>query len=59
MWDKGRELRDPQTDTYLGHALPRRVGVVQVKQVLNEHLSIVQILEGMEAIEEEFEVRGE
>ena len=59
VWDKGRELRDPQTDLYLGHSLPRRVGVVQVSQILTEHLSIVSILEGADAMEREFEVRGE
>lgn len=59
VWDKGRELKDPQTGAVLGQALPRRVGVVQVEQVLNEHLSLVRILEGQEDIRREYSIRAE
>ena len=59
VWDLGRELRDPQTDTVLGYAVPRRVGVIQVEQVLNDHLSQVNILEGQEEIEPAFTIRAE
>ena len=59
VWDLGRELRDPQTDMVLGYAVPRRVGVIQVEQVLNDHLSQVNILEGQGEIEPEFTIRAE
>ena len=59
VWDHGRELRDPETDTILGHALPQRVGVVQVEQVLNDHLSLVRVLEGGGEIIEENRIRAE
>ena len=59
VWDRGRELRDPQTDAVLGYAVPRRVGVIQVAQVLNEHLSQVNILEGQGEIEMVFTIRAE
>lgn len=59
IWDNGRELRDPQTDEFLGRALPRRVGVVQVEQVLTDKLSIVRILEGLDEIEAGFNIRAE
>ena len=59
VWDLGRELRDPQTDAVLGYAVPRRVGVIQVEQVLNDHLSQVNILEGQGEIEPEFTIRAE
>ncbi|MBM3276825.1 MAG: hypothetical protein FJY95_01915 [Candidatus Handelsmanbacteria bacterium] len=59
VWDHGRELRDPQTNTVLGFSLPRRVGVVQIEQVLNEHLSIGRVLEAQAQIEKEFTVRAE
>ena len=59
VWDLGRELRDPQTDAVLGYAVPRRVGVIQVEQVLNDHLSQVNILEGQGEIEPAFTIRAE
>ncbi|MBI2506271.1 MAG: hypothetical protein HYW07_23905 [Candidatus Latescibacteria bacterium] len=59
VWDHGRELRDPQTNTVLGFSLPRRVGVVQVEQVLNEHLSMGRVLEAQAKIEKEFTIRAE
>lgn len=59
VWDLGRELRDPQTDAVLGYAVPRRVGVIQVEQVLNDHLSQVNILESQEKIEPAFTIRAE
>ena len=59
VWDHGRVLTDPQTGTVLGRALPRRVGVVQVEQVLSDHLSLVRILEGAEQIQPEYSIRAE
>ena len=59
VWDLGRELRDPETDTVLGYAVSRRVGVIQVEQVLTEYLSQVNILEGQEEIEPAFTIRAE
>jgi hypothetical protein len=59
VWDQGRELRDPQTNTVLGFSLPRRVGVVQVEQVLNDHLSMGRVLEAQAQIEKEFTIRAE
>ena len=59
VWDQGRELRDPETDAVLGFALPRRVGVIQVVQVLNVHLSQVRIIEGQDSIETSFTLRAE
>ena len=59
VWDRGRELRDPQTNVVLGHSLPERVGVVQIEQVLNEHLSVVRILEGGKQIRVEYGIRPE
>ena len=59
VWDHGRELRDPETGAVLGQALPRRVGVVQVEQVLNDHLSQVRIIEGREAIRKSYAIRAE
>ena len=59
VWDKGRELRDPDTDEVLGKALSRRVGVVQIEQVLSDHLSLVRILDGQDAVEEGFGIRAE
>ncbi len=59
VWDKGRELRDPETDEVLGKALPRRVGVVQIEQVLSDHLSLVRILDGETDVEEGFGIRAE
>jgi hypothetical protein len=59
VWDQGRELRDPDTDKVLGYASPRRVGVVQVEQVLGEHLSQVLIIDGEGRIRKSFLVRAE
>ena len=59
VWDEGRELTDPETGIVLGRSLPRRVGVVQVRQVLGDHLSVVGILEGQEQIQKGFQVRAE
>jgi len=59
VWDGGRALTDPGTGLLLGHALPRRVGVVQVEQVLSDHLSVVRILEGRQEIRREFSIRAE
>ena len=59
VWDHGRELRDPETDQVLGRALPRRVGVVQVEQVLADKLSVTRILDGLEQIEAGFVLRAE
>ncbi len=59
VWDGGRELKDPDTGVVLGQALPRRVGVVQVEQVLSEHLSLVRILEGQDRIEKDYAIRAE
>ena len=59
VWDHGRELRDPETDVVLGQAPARRVGVVQVEQVLNDHLSQVRILEGREDLRKAYTIRAE
>ena len=59
VWDKGRELKDPDTGEVLGTALPRRVGVVQVEQVLSQHLSLVRILQGEDAVQKDYGIRAE
>lgn len=59
VWDHGRELRDPENDQVLGRALPRRVGVVQVEQVLADKLSVARILDGQDDIEAGFILRAE
>ena len=59
VWDQGRELRDPDTDKVLGYAPPHRVGVVQVQQVLTDHLSDVLIIDGEGQIEKGFSIRAE
>ena len=59
VWDHGRELKDPDTGAVLGTALPRRVGVVQIEQVLSEHLSLVRILEGQEEVQKDYAIRAE
>lgn len=59
VWDHGRELRDPETGQSLGHALPRRVGVVQVEQVLSDKLALVRILDGHPSIAKGFAIRPE
>ena len=59
VWDRGRELKDPDTGAILGMALPRRVGVVQIEQVLSEHLSLVRILEGAEEVQKDYAIRAE
>ena len=59
VWDRGRELTDPESGIVLGQALPRRVGVVQLEQVLNEHLSLVRVLEGDGEIKRGFRLRAE
>ena len=40
-------------------ALPRRVGVVQVEQVLSDHLSLVRILEGLGEVQKDYAIRAE
>ena len=59
VWDKGRELKDPDTGEVLGMSLPRRVGVIQVEQVLSQHLSLVRILQGEDAVQKDYEIRAE
>ena len=59
VWDRGRELKDPDTGAILGTALPRRVGVVQIEQVLSEHLSLVRILEGVKEVQKDYVIRAE
>ncbi|MBT6149163.1 MAG: hypothetical protein HOH74_27245 [Gemmatimonadetes bacterium] len=59
VWDRGRQLRDPDTGAVLGEAPPRRVGVVQVEQILNDHLTQVRIIEGVGAIANGYLLRAE
>ena len=59
VWDRGRVLTDPNSGMVLGRALPRRVGVVQVQQVLSAHLSLVRILEGQDSVRREYSIRAE
>jgi hypothetical protein len=59
VWDRGRELRDPGTGQSLGHALPRRIGVVQVEQILSDHLALVRILDGHTVIIQGYSIRPE
>jgi hypothetical protein len=59
VWDHGRPLRDPDTGAVLGNAPPRRVGVVQVEQILNDHLTQVRILDGGEQIAVGYRLRAE
>ncbi len=59
VWDRGRELRDPGTGQSLGHALPRRIGVVQVEQILSDHLALARILDGHTSIIQGFSIRPE
>ena len=59
VWDKGRELKDPDTGNVLGQALPRRVGVVQVEQVLSDHLSLVRIIDGQDEVQIDYGIRAE
>ena len=50
VWDHGRELKDPDTGAILGQAPPRRVGVVQVEQIINDHLTQARIVDGAASI---------
>ena len=50
VWDQGQELTDPETGEVLGRTLPSRVGIVQVEQILSEHLSKTRVLEGVDSI---------
>ena len=59
VYDQGRLLKDPVTGVVLGNALPRRVGVVQIEQVLNDKLSAVRILDGAEQMAKGFTIRAE
>ena len=59
VWDEGEELIDSGSGIYLGKALPRRIGVVQIEQVLGDHLSLVRILHGQDLIEKGFQIRAE
>jgi hypothetical protein len=59
VWNRGRELSDPDTGIVLGFSLPARVGVVQVELVLNDRLSQVRILQGEGVIEKGFSIRAE
>ena len=59
VYNRGRELKDPETGTVLGIGLPSRVGVVQIEQVLNEHLSLVRVLDGAEEVNVGFSIRAE
>ncbi|MBT4610005.1 MAG: hypothetical protein HOC05_08190 [Gemmatimonadetes bacterium] len=59
VWDRGRELLDPGTGQSLGHALPRRIGVVQVEQILSDHLALARILDGHATITKGYTIRPE
>jgi len=59
VWDHGRQLRDPDTNAVLGQAPPRRVGVVQVEQVISDHLTQVRIIEGVGSISNGYLLRAE
>ena len=59
VWETVPGLVDPETGDFLGRALMRRVGLVQVEQVLGENLSLVRILEGSELIQKGFQIRPE
>ncbi len=59
VWDHGRELHDPDTGAVLGQAPPRRVGVLQVEQVLADHLTQARILEGAQSIHNGYLLRAE
>ncbi|MBN97759.1 MAG: hypothetical protein CME16_00720 [Gemmatimonadetes bacterium] len=59
VWDEGRELTDPETGVFLGRALSRRIGVLQVEQVLGDRLSLVKIISGQENIQKGYLVRAE
>ncbi len=59
VWDDGHELTHPETGVFLGRALPRRIGVVQVEQVMTDHLSVVRILEGGDTIQKGYPIRAE
>ncbi len=50
VWDQGRELTDPETGEVLGRTLPSRVGIIQVEQILSDHLSKTRVLEGVDSI---------
>lgn len=59
VWDRGRDLQDPDTGAVLGRAPSRRVGVVQVEQIINDHLTQVRIIEGAGQISAGFLLRAE
>lgn len=59
VWDHGRELRDPDTGAVLGQVPPRRVGVVQVEQIIADHLTQVRIIEGSQIIKNGYLLRAE
>ena len=53
-----KELKDPQTGTFLGH-VEQRTGVIQIIQIEAVHLSKARILEGKDVIQVGNEVRAE
>ena len=59
VWDHGRQLRDPDTGAILGEAPPRRVGVVQVEQVIADHLTQARVIEGAGSIAIGYLLRAE
>ena len=59
VWDYGEELIDSGSGIYLGKALPRRIGAIQVEQVLNDKLSLARILQGRDKILKDYQIRAE
>ena len=59
VWDHGEELIDSGSGIYLGKALPRRIGAIQVEQVLNDKLSLARILQGQNEIMKDYQIRAE
>jgi hypothetical protein len=59
VWDHGRQLQDPDTGAVLGQVPPRRVGVVQVEQIIADHLTQARIIEGLQTIKNGYLLRAE
>ena len=59
VWDHGRQLQDPDTGAVLGQVPPRRVGVVQVEQIIADHLTQARIIEGLQTVKNGYVLRAD
>ena len=59
VYSQRHVLRDPETGAITGYSASHKIGLVEIENVLSQHLSSARVAEGVEQIKTGYPIRSE